>query len=184
VDRKDFLKSAARACVACAGVKVLSGQENRPDSAQTEKERQARAAEQQFKEAYILTLMQNMEKEIDGKTRTRLMERCGRACARRGSLYDRARELKGDLDGFLKAMAGVLGKENVVRNGDVITWGYPRCFCELVAGGPARLPDTYCLCSVGWVHEMFETVSQKPVRVELLQSVKRGATSCKFLIRL
>jgi predicted hydrocarbon binding protein len=37
---------------------------------------------------------------------------------------------------------------------------------------------------VGWVLEMFETVAQKPVRVELVHSVKRGASSCKFLVRL
>jgi len=46
------------------------------------------------------------------------------------------------------------------------------------------LPASYCLCSVGWVLEMFEIVAQKPVRVDLVQSVKRGASSCKFLVRL
>jgi hypothetical protein len=81
-------------------------------------------------------------------------------------------------------MAEKLGQENVFIEGDMIHWGYPRCFCELVAEGPARLPYVYCHCSVGWVLEVFETVAGKPVKVELLQSVKRGAPTCQFLVRL
>ena len=61
---------------------------------------------------------------------------------------------------------------------------YPRCFCHLVAKGPERLPDIYCLCSRGWLKEMFETVLGELVEVDLLDSVKRGADQCGFTVRL
>ena len=182
--RKQFFKSAARACLACAGATVLRGQETKPAADQAEKERKAREMEKRFKEEYLRTLMENMEKQLDEKTRTKLMEECGRACARRGPLYKQAQKYRGDVKSFVQDMAQLLGKENAVLDGDTVRWGYPRCFCELVAEGPDRLPASYCLCSVGWVLEMFETVAQKPVRVDLVQSVKRGASSCKFLVRL
>jgi len=184
MNRKQFFKSAARACLACAGASVLGGQEANPVAGQAEKERKAREMEKRFKEEYLRTLMENIEKELDEKTRTKLMEECGRACARRGPLFKQAQKYKGDVKSFVQDMAQLLGKENAVLDGDTVRWGYPRCFCELVADGPDRLPAAYCLCSVGWVLEMFETVAQKPVRVELVQSVKRGALSCKFLVRL
>jgi len=181
--RKEFMRSAARACLACAGGSVLGAQTAKPPE-QTEQDRKARNAEKRFKENYIRTLMENMEKHLDEKTRTNLMEDCGRACAHRGPLFAQAQKYKGDVRGFVQDMAKLVGKENAVLDGDTVRWSYPRCYCELVAEGPERLPGTYCFCSVGWVLEMFETVAQKPVRVELLQSVKRGASSCKFLVKL
>jgi hypothetical protein len=84
---------------------------------------------------------------------------------------------------FVQAAAGRLGRENVrFLNATAIHWSYPRCFCELVADGPDRLPALYGQCSVGWVLEMFETVRQKPVRVRLVQSIKSGASSCVFRV--
>ncbi len=61
---------------------------------------------------------------------------------------------------------------------------YSQCNCELVADGPDRLPDMYCACSAGWIKEMFETVTGKTVQVERHQTVKTGADSCKFTVRV
>ncbi len=44
---------------------LLSGQEAPSQTEQAEKERKAREFEKRFKEAYILTLMENMEKHLD-----------------------------------------------------------------------------------------------------------------------
>jgi len=184
VNRKAFFKKAAQACLAGGGTMLLKGQEAQTKTDKAGQERRAREFEKRFKEAYILTLMENMEKQLDEKTRTKLMEDCGRACARRGGMFKMAQECRGNVKKFIEISAGQLGKENVFLDGDTVHWGYPRCFCELVAEGPARLPGTYCRCSVGWVLEMFETVAQKPVKVDLVQSVKQGAPSCQFLVRL
>lgn len=182
--RKQFLKNAARACLACAGAAVLSAQETKPAAGQAANEQKAREMEKRFKEEYLRTLMENMEKQLDEKTRTKLMTECGRACARRGPLYKQAQKYKGDVKSFVQDMAPLLGEKNAVMDGNTVRWGYRGCYCELVAEGPDRLPASYCLCSVGWVLEMFETVAQKPVKVELVQSIKQGASSCKFLVRL
>jgi hypothetical protein len=174
--RNEFIKTAAGVCLACSSSAFLGGQEAKPPADKAERE-------ERFKEEYIRTLMENMEKTIDPETRVRLMNDCGRACARRGGLYKLALDHKGNLKSFVQAAAERLGRENVrFLNATTIHWSYPRCLCELVAAGPDRLPALYCQCSVGWVLEMFETVLQKPVRVQLVQSIKSGATSCVFRV--
>jgi predicted hydrocarbon binding protein len=51
-------------------------------------------------------------------------------------------------------------------------------------GDAVQLPASYCLCSAGWVQEMFETVTGRPVHVELIRSIKGGAPDCRFVVRL
>jgi hypothetical protein len=183
--RNDFIKSAAGACLACAGGSFMGGQEPKLQADKSEQERRAREFEKRFKEEYVRTLMENMEKRLDEKTRVELMNECGRACARRGGLYKMALDSRGDIKKFVQTSAERLGKDNVFfQDETTVHWSYPRCYCELVAEGPARLPDTYCHCSVGWVLEMFETVLKKPVKVDLIQSIKRGGSSCVFKVRL
>jgi hypothetical protein len=181
--RNEFIKTAAGACLACAGGSMLDGQENKPAADRAEQERQARLGQERFKENYVRTLMENLEKSVDERTRVRLMNDCGRACARRGGLFTLAKANTGDLKAFVSRLAGILGEGNVRFLDDkTVHWSYPHCFCELVAAGPDRLPPVYCQCSVGWVLEMFETVLQRPVRVRLIQSIKSGADSCVFRV--
>ncbi len=184
--RKEFFRTAALGCLACGGMWIPSGADtpSAPGLQTSEGEAAAREHERRFKQAYLLTLMENMEKQLDEKTRTSLMESCGRACARRGGLLKTAEACRGDVRKFVAAFAKLVGEEMAFIEGETVHWGYPRCFCELVADGPDRLPETYCRCSVGWVKEMFEIVTEKPVEVELVQSVKRGAPTCRFLIRI
>jgi len=138
---------------------------------------------QTFQEAWITTLMKNLDGQFEEKTRAGLMEACGRDCARRGSIK-MAESCQGDVRQLVKSLAKILGTENCTIKDNVIHLGYDKCYCELVADGPKRLSDTYCFCSKGWILEMFETASRRPVKVEVLQTIKRGAPSCRFLIRV
>lgn len=128
--------------------------------------------------------MDNLDGQVDEGTRTKVMELCGRDCARRSSLAGIAEACRGDTDRFLRALARHIGKNNAHREGDLITLRYTRCYRPLVAKGPARLSKTWCNCSRGWVLEMFETVTGAPVDVELTHSIKRGDPFCRFAIRV
>lgn len=183
--RQDFIKSAAGACLACAGSSFRSGQEIPSSADKAGLERQAREGEEKFKQKYVTTLMENLEKRVDEPTRVRLMNDCGRACARRGGLFKAAEGNRGDLKTFLTRMNESLGTDSArLLDEKTVRWSYPRCFCELVAAGPLRLPAVYCQCSVGWVLEMFETVLGRPVKVRLVQSIRTGGSSCVFQVDL
>jgi predicted hydrocarbon binding protein len=140
-------------------------------------------AEKKFTERWVKNLIESLDAHADEETKTAVMESCGRACARAGAISS-AQKCQGDLDKLLAALESWIGKGNTGRDGDVVHIVYPKCFCHLVSDGPARLPDSYCLCSQGWLKEMFETVTGKAVRVELLESVKRGGDQCSFKVQL
>lgn len=165
------LAAGAAAVFPCTAAGAQTKEEDRQDVAK------------KFKEAWITTLMESMEEQIGIGARSQLMESCGRACARRSSVMKTAQSCKGDVGKLVRTLAGFLGEGNRM-SGSIVELRYPKCYCELVADGPARLPDLYCHCSEGWIKEMFETAAQKKVRVEVLQTVKRGADSCRFRITI
>jgi predicted hydrocarbon binding protein len=138
---------------------------------------------QKFKEKWITSLMKNLEGQVDEKTRAMLMLSCGRDCARRGAIKI-ANKYKGRVKEMVEALAKYPTVEASYKAENTVHLVYKRCLCELVAKGPSRLPDTYCICSVGWIMEMFETAGGKPVKVEILKTIKRGGASCEFIIRL
>jgi hypothetical protein len=135
--RKEFLKKTLGIGLASGSMLLL---ERRKTMAQSKDKNQL------FKEAWITALMKNMDEQFDKKTRVKLMESCGRDCARRGSI-SMAESSKGDVGKLVKSLAKFLGDKNCYIDGNVIHLGYDKCYCEFVAEGPGRLSDTYCECS-------------------------------------
>lgn len=139
--------------------------------------------QKEFREKWVESLIENLETEFDERSRIKLMEECGRDCAKSHAIQ-LAKSNRKNLNGFLSGLGGWIGEQNIIRRGKSIHVQYSRCFCPLVSEGPDRLPKTYCYCSLGWLKEMFETVLEAEVAAELVQSIKQGAASCKFVIRL
>jgi predicted hydrocarbon binding protein len=181
--RKEFLKKMLGMGLASGSMLLLERRKTMAQSGDKKSGAKAKDKSQRFKEAWIITLLKNMDEQFDEKTRAKMMESCGRDCARRDSIQ-MAESSKGDVGKLVRSLAKFLGDKNCYLEDDIVHLEYGKCYCELVAEGPERLSDTYCFCSRGWVLEMFETAAQKPVKVELLQSIKRGASSCKFLIKV
>ena len=111
------------------------------------------------------------------------MQARGRSCARGGPVR-RAQAHKGDVDGFVADTVKHAGPDAMRREGSLVKVLYPRCYCPLVSQGKQTLSPTYCECSIGWLKEMFETVSGKPVTVTALETVKRGGKVCRFEVKL
>ena len=78
----------------------------------------------------------------------------------------------------------------IVREGNVLYQYYAppiyrmRCFCSLVNSLEGNISPTYCQCSKAFVRRMWETALERPVKVDLLQSVLTGADECKFAVHL
>ena len=78
----------------------------------------------------------------------------------------------------------------LVREGDVLYQFYTpqsfgvKCYCSLVNAAEEKISLTYCHCSKGFVKKLWEEVLQRPVKVDLVQSVISGASECKFVIHL
>lgn len=181
MDRKEFLRKVG---VASGCMLVFQGGRAGATAAGRPQQEGDMSHRKKFKEAWILSLMENLEEQLGEDERSRLMEACGRACARRSSVRKLAESCQGKVEKLVGGLADFLGKENCYVEDNTVFLKYDKCYCELVDKGPERLPNTYCLCSRGWVVEMFETAAQRPVKVEILKSIKRGDPHCEFTVQL
>ncbi|HUX05874.1 MAG TPA: hypothetical protein VMX35_01050 [Acidobacteriota bacterium] len=177
MDRKDFLKSlglASGCMLFCSGGLGAAMQEGVPNDQQ-----------RKFLERWITSLMNNLEAQFSTEQITALMEACGRDCLQSSSSYQMAESCGGQVEKVVEALAGDLGKENCYMKGNEIFMKLTgKCACPLVGPGPETLPDSYCICSDGFMKEFFSVAAQKPVEVETLQTFKRGGSCCEFIIRI
>jgi len=146
-----------------------------------------------FAQTYIKRFMDNIDHECDEATRLRLMQANGRSCF----IGSGQKPFPGSLDAFIEAVKKWAGTDPppIRREGDIVYFDYVRnpgglkvadgwCLCPLVERGPEGLSGTFCECSVGYVTQMFSDQVGKPVRVQLLESLKRGGKGCRFKIYL
>jgi predicted hydrocarbon binding protein len=177
MDRKAFLQKSLFAGAACAwGAGLVSV----PKSFGQGAAKTGDPAEG-FRNEWVKSFLKNLDAGFDEAGRIRMMESCGRDCARRGATR-MAESFKGNVDGMITELSAQLGKENIKREGRMVTLVYPECYCPMVSRITERLSDTWCNCSRGWVLEIFGIAAGKPVEAKLVQSIKRGDPLCKFEI--
>lgn len=148
-------------------------------------------------ESWIKALMEHMDGMLDQETKIRLMQACGRSCYVHASgVAGSKKPSREDLDKYLAHL-----EQNgyaLTREGDTVSftfnWGRDHqnpwgltirdgyCMCPLVESGPPGLSPTFCYCSTGYVREIFERVTGKSVRVDLVESLKTGGKDCVFRI--
>lgn len=147
----------------------------------------------EFAEGWVQRLLDNMDTMLDPRTRSGLMQACGRAC------YTQAFGVAPDDKPAPEALERFLegGKDSGVRReGDFVYFQYDNvnpqgigipdgvCLCPFVESGPEHLSATYCQCSAGYVRELFERITGTPVAVEVLESVRTGGKLCRFKVNL
>lgn len=148
---------------------------------------------------WVKDAMERLDTLVDEKTGIQVMENCGYNCALvHKRLIERAktrRKRYQSIDKFLEAEQRNPGLgSRLVREGDVLYQFYTpqsstrpmRCYCSLLRGLPADegVSLTYCHCGKGFVKRFWEEVLERPVKVELMQSVVSGAQEFKFEIYL
>jgi predicted hydrocarbon binding protein len=136
---------------------------------------------------WLTTLLAGLDEQVDEETRSRLLEACGKVCARHHTSIEIARSIKKEsknIDEFLEKLNQQkdywCGKW--IREGDAIYSVCNECGCPLVLSGLVELSPTFCECSRGWVKAVFEAALEEPVEVELTQAIGRGDKVCKFVV--
>lgn len=74
--------------------------------------------------------------------------------------------------------------DRVETHDNLIYIYYDRCYCQRVSASRIPISRTFCQCSVGYVHKVFEIVMDRKVDVELNSSIINGDVECKFTVRL
>jgi hypothetical protein len=182
MERKQFLKASLCLGALC-GARSAIPQETKPEPPESASASasQPSACERnaEFARGWVRSFMEILDAQLSEPERVALLEARGRACARSGAVR-MAEAHKGDLDGFMAAMASHMGPDGLRREDSVVKVKYPTCYCPLASQINEPLSASYCACSVGWLKEMYETVTNGPVTVEVLETVKRGGKVCRF----
>lgn len=133
--------------------------------------------------------MSRLEHVFDEESRVRIMERCGRQCCGpthqkvRKALFQESSSLEEFLD-KLNELEGGKAHYRITEQGAIIV-EYPTCQCGQVREAVKRFPShTYCMCSVGFNKELFETVLGRKVDVILVTSAICDGGPCRLVVRL
>ena len=134
---------------------------------------------------WIHDLMDNLVNAAGVDQAKTVMTVCGQQCIGK-SLLVKARKLKTeaqDLNELIDTLnESRIGGGKLVRKEDLIYASYDRCYCGSVSKTIQPISPIYCQCSCGWYQKLFETLFDKPVRVELVDSIIHGADACRFII--
>ncbi len=197
--RKEFLKRSVQAGM-CCGAALMAGSALANSSQDKQASPPVTPCDKRVVQGQkvIRRIMQQLDAKVDPATRKSIMESCGQACyegahGKRGSEKPTAEQAAKFLDGMRK----YLGPDGVKETpGETVVYfrytGNPQglkvadgyCLCPILEDAPKDISPTFCLCSVGYVREIFERGAGRPAQVELTESVLRGGKTCRFTVTL
>ena len=136
---------------------------------------------------WIGNMMSDLKEQVRENIARSVMEDCGRRCIGH-SVLERAKRLQQeatDFDDLLnKFNQAHIGGGKLRRVGNVVFASYARCYCGSVSKTRQPISTTYCHCSCGWYKQLFETLLEKSVDVDLVDSIIQGADACRFIIHI
>lgn len=143
----------------------------------------------QQKSAWWKNAVAKMEQKIGTEEAVQVMTSCGAKCCGKGQRETAKRLMNeaGSLEGFLAKLRCYGVKEGdlsySLEDENTIIAEHNKCFCKQVSRSDEPFDRlTYCQCSVEFNRQFFTAALEKPVQVELLQSIICGAPSCRFRI--
>jgi hypothetical protein len=139
--------------------------------------------EAEFVRNWVSDLLDTMDEQLPRAARVKLIEGCGRGCFRRHEFKRAiAEQGKGDVD---KLVAAYKKNFEVWRDGDAVHVRYgetsSRCYCPVVKDRAPRADDLHCECTRSTHQSIFETALGRPIRVEVLETLRRGGRTCHFV---
>ena len=132
-----------------------------------------------------------LEKGVGVEGAVEIMRSCGRKCCGKG-IRKTAKRLKDEsksLEEFLVKASTYEVKEGEIeyKLGDdkIIIGIFNRCFCGQVKQTKVSFENkTYCQCSAEFHKQFFEAALEKPISVELVESIISEAKICKFIMHI
>jgi hypothetical protein len=180
MDRKEFVK------LGCCAFAFMTSQslaaEDRPATCDPN--------ELTFIKNWVTDLMETIDAEPDEATKIRLMSGCGRGCFKRFQFkQDIAAKGKGDVSKLVEALKQNFEVWREGPNGELVHIRYGEkningCYCPAAKFRPGKKNDIHCYCTRAMHQAIWETALGHPVRIDILQTVRRGDPTCHFLVQL
>lgn len=181
MDRKEFLRMG---CCAFAFMATQTG-----FAADTPQQQPCDDRQLKFIQNWVTDLMETIDSEVDEQTKIKLLSGCGRGCYRRHQFkQDIAAKGKGSVDKLIDAYKSNFEAwregDNLVhiRFGEINKHG---CYCPAARyREPKPKTDIHCYCTRATHQAIWEAALGKPVKIDILQTVRRGDPTCHFLVHL
>jgi predicted hydrocarbon binding protein len=143
------------------------------------------------KAAWWSAAVERLEKGVGSEETKNIMNLCGARCCGQGNRKT-AKRLKDEsksLEDFLTKASNYEVKageiEYSLKDDSTIIGIFNKCFCGQVKQTKEPFKNkTYCQCSVEFHKQFFKAALEKPIEVELTQSIITGADYCKFIIHI
>jgi len=153
----------------------------------------------------VKIMMDKIDEQItDDETKIQIMTECSCRCYEDFiHEFKEEYEKNNDLDRLLDLMHGNVFLVKPVRDGNTVyitkaprfpeqhskartpeEKRYYFCHCDYVRALTGEISSTYCYCGAGWCQQIWESVLDKPVRVEITKSVLQGDEVCQFAVHL
>lgn len=186
MDRKEFLWRG------CCGLAALAATSRIAESSPLPDEKEAKPCDEKdldFIRNWVADLMETIDSEVDEDTKIKLLSGCGRGCYRRHQFkQDIAAKGKGDVEKLIEAYKAnfEIWRENAqrvhIRYGKVNSYG---CYCPAARYRPGKpKTDIHCYCTRATHQAIWEAALGHPVRIDILETVRRGDPTCHFLVHL
>lgn len=125
--------------------------------------------------------------QVSEEAAKKILKICGTNCAKISAGVYNLDLTSYDLDSFVSTMNEHLGARCWKEDDDTVIYEFKpeRCECPLVSEGIIEMSPIRCsFCFTSWLEYMFGTVTKRPVKAELIESIATGAPKCAFRIRL
>ena len=183
VNRKDFLKKVcfSGACLCGFGTIVFSKEvdDSNEDKMQTQK--------LSLLQDWIASILLNVNDELDKGSARKLIKKTAGVHFENLKMDTLLAEYKGDLDKFTVFLREKWGwkvdydKEKRILIADE---NKNYCVCPIAVHKKDKDSSAICYCSEGFAEKMFSLVSGKQAQAEVIASIRKGDTSCKYKIVL
>jgi len=189
MERKEFFEKSLKFGLCACALNVLNplpavGETETP----VDKTLEQLKYENTFIKNWLSDLLDTMDKVLDKETKVKVIEGCGRGCFNRHQFKkDIAEKGKGDVDKLIEAYKSSF---EAWKEGDTvhIRFGFGKgkkgCFCPTARTQPVKPDDVMCECTRMTHQSIFETALNRKVKIDILETVRRGGDVCHFLVHL
>jgi hypothetical protein len=186
MDRKEFFEKAAKFGFCSSTFLAISLGDIGATTEDKDDQINALKREKEFILNWLTDLLDTMDKELDEKTKIKLIEGCGRGCFNRHQFKkDIALKGKGNLDNLIEEY-----KKNyeIWKEGDSVHIRYGEtshsCYCPAAKDREVKPNDLHCECTRTTHQTIFETALERSFKVDIIESLRRGGKTCHFKVNL
>jgi hypothetical protein len=184
IKRKEFLKKmcVSSACLCGFSSIVYSkGTDDVSNQAQQEDDKNSN-----LRKKWISTTLQAFNLELDKESVRKVIKRTSFVHYEDLKMDDLLAEYQGDLKKFIAFLQDKWGwKVNYDKEKRVLIADENKnyCVCPIAADFDKETDSmAICYCSEGFAEKMFSKVIQTNVKAEVISSIRRGDSSCKYKI--